>query len=91
MNAPDTRTLLERWHDRDGVIVTSEAPAWMREKPKRREAAPRNSCIRCAKPVSNGRRGELNTIDPEHLFCTLRCAASYGVRFATMIAKKGTP
>ena len=56
-----------------------------------------SNCVFCGKqlPKSNEqknraiktRSGDLGVMDPDMLFCTLRCAAKYGV----MIARKAYP
>lgn len=54
-------------------------------------------CLSCQKPlpalrVRSGRYGTrgaaMTTIDPEVIFCTLRCAARYGVLVATRLLQE---
>jgi len=56
--------------------------------------APR--CMNCQRPVSRAktkaggpvRSMDLHRMDPNHFFCTMRCAATFGILCAQVIAKQ---
>ena len=65
-------------------------------------SGPRFTCVTCGKkgpifmrPIElfemrtdiPARSGSIHNMDPQGHFCTLRCAARYGVRAATIAAK----
>lgn len=73
------KTLRERWLERAELDAarTDVHPLVKRE---RKAPEPRHACAYCDRPVSNGLRNiELSAVDPERVFCRLRCAAAFGI------------
>ena len=60
----------------------STLPAWTKAERKPRSEQARDKCVQCAAQFTLPRSNSIDAIDTAGLFCTLRCAARYGVRVA---------